>query len=357
MTTRDKKNRDIPLPRVQPWNLLPEQRTGEPRIDGMKRVILKRKGKPLSVWSRWFVIGALAVAVQTQYGLTTDGDLEVRNTSHFASKQKSKIPVEQSVTVFLTATGSNTYTIPDDWSDTNTIACVGGGGDGGSRRASGARATGGGGGGYSASTITGYTPGASISYSVGAAGGDTWFQSTGTLLAKGGSSGNSGTSGSTTSGGTGGQAASGIGTTKFSGGDGGSVTANVSAATGGGGAAGQHGDGANGTSTSSVNTDTAGGKGDSTSGGNGGTAGGGNGTDGTNFDASHGSGGGGGGNQGSSGAINGGDGGLYGAGGGGAACSNSISGSATAGAGRQGLIWITYTAVVAQPFSRGFVFG
>jgi len=333
------------LPPKNSWELLPPGRKHEPAIDGMKRVLLKRKGKSLSTWSRWFLIGAIALSVQTTYCLTVDGDLSVETKTHVVSRDTGdRLPIEKSVTVFLTSTGSHTYTIPGDWSDSNTIACVGGGGNGGGLRASAARATGGGGGAYSASTLTGYSPGDSISYSVGAAGADTWFSSTGTLLAKGGADGNTATSG-TLSGATGGQASSGVGTTKRSGGDGGDLTSTfANSGTGGGGAGGQHGDGVDGSSTSSGLGSTAGGRGDSTSGGTGGASGGTNGSAGTNFDASHGSGGGGGGNFGTSGAISAGDGGLYGGGGGGAVNSNSSSGSATGGSGAQGIIWITYTA-------------
>jgi hypothetical protein len=90
--------------------------------------------------------------------------------------------------VFLTSTGANTWTVPSDWSDTNTIEVIGGGG-GGARSAAGNGGGGGGGGGYSKTTnLAGLTPGGSVDYFVGAAGagatadntngtagGDTWF--------------------------------------------------------------------------------------------------------------------------------------------------------------------------------------
>lgn len=176
--------------------------------------------------------------------------------------------------IFLTV-GSGTWTAPPDFSSTNTIECIGGGGGGGDST------TGKGGGGGAYAKIVNYpgTPGASISYSVGAggsgstaptAGGDSWFGSTGTILAKG----------AQVTSGNGGLASASVGTTKYNGGNGGGSG-------GGGGAAGPNGAGGNATSS--------GGAGDAGFGGAGGAYPGGAGGDGAEFDATHGSGGGGGG--------------------------------------------------------------
>ncbi|NCB95279.1 MAG: hypothetical protein EOM35_02245 [Negativicutes bacterium] len=118
-----------------------------------------------------------------------------------------------------------------------------GGGAGGDRDNSGA---GGGGGAYSANTNVSVTPSSSISYSIGsggadhANGGDTWFGSSTTLMAKGGNAATSAT------GGAGGLASAGYGTTKYSGGNGGDVNTSSYTPTGGGGCAGPNGAGANG---------------------------------------------------------------------------------------------------------------
>ena len=79
---------------------------------------------------------------------------------------------------YITVTGSGTWTVPSDWSNTNKIETIGGGGGAGTSAVDG---TGGGGGGaYSyVQNISGLT--GSISYSVGAggspgsSGGNTWF--------------------------------------------------------------------------------------------------------------------------------------------------------------------------------------
>lgn len=83
--------------------------------------------------------------------------------------------------IFLTTTGAGTWTKPADWSDVNTVTCIGGGGGG--RTAAAAAAAGGGGGACSTrSNITGL--GSTINFSVGTgggpgtAGGDTWFGAT-----------------------------------------------------------------------------------------------------------------------------------------------------------------------------------
>jgi len=236
-------------------------------------------------------------------------------------------------TVFLTTTGTHTWTVPANFGTPNTIEVIGGGGNGATGSNGGG---GGGGGGYSSKTNVTLTPGSSVSYNVGAAAGDTYFcNSTSHCLylsdsnvqvsANGGESGHG--DGSK---GDGGSTYNAIGATKRAGGDGADHSSNKGG--GGGGAAGKNAAGNNASGTS-------GGQGDGTFGGLGATtqsANNGNpGFDGTEYDLTHGSGGGGSGSTGND--KSGGTGGLYGAAGGGA------RGSGIGGAGRQGLIVITYT--------------
>jgi hypothetical protein len=165
--------------------------------------------------------------------------------------------------IFLTTTGTNNWTVPADWNNAaNTIEVIGAGG-GGARQQFGTPfngAGGGGGGAYSSVSNQTYTPGATISYTVGAAGlgatvdntaggngGDTSINQNNNVtvacLAKGGQGGQVGNPGA---GGTGGAAASGTGTVKNSGGSGGSGPSSATVFTGGGGggsAAGPHNNG------------------------------------------------------------------------------------------------------------------
>lgn len=266
---------------------------------------------------------------------------------------------------YLTTTGANTWTVPSDWSSTNTIETIGGG-------ASGAAvdrvdsAGGGGGGAYSKITNLTLTPSSSVDYTVGIggaavaahtaqldgnSGGDTWFNgatlAASSVGAKGGTKGTHGAIG--TGGGAGGLAADGVGTTKNSGGNGAPSISPPFVAGGGGGAAGPNGNGNNAPTDGTSN----GGSGDNGSGGSAGSgnpgAGGaaGNGGNGTEWDASHGSGGGGGGSgYTESSSPTGGSGGNYGAGGGSADAGGNIG--ATSGAGIQGIIVITYTPAVTS---------
>ena len=121
----------------------------------------------------------------------------------------------------ITTPGTSTFTVPAGVTSL-TVEAWGGGGRGGDRTDNNNVAlAGGGGGAYSKGTIS-VTPGNSYTVVVGAgststaAGGDSYFINTATLLAKGGGSvaDNSNTAGS------GGAAASGVGTTKYSGGNG-----------------------------------------------------------------------------------------------------------------------------------------
>lgn len=158
--------------------------------------------------------------------------------------------------VFITTTGSSSWTVPADFSSTNTILTIGGGGGAGGPLSGSNYAGGGGGGAFSQISNLTLTPGASVTVQVGTggahgaagnsgtAGGDTWLNgaslAASSVGAKGGGFGNS--SSTVPVGGTGGAAASGIGTTKFSGGNGGPSPTATNCG-GGGGAAGLAGNG------------------------------------------------------------------------------------------------------------------
>ena len=139
---------------------------------------------------------------------------------------------------------SYTFTVPQHVTSI-TVQVWGGGGGGGGNSSSSNVSGGGGGGAYSSSTITGLTPGTPYTvhvgqngiYTYGVAGGnggDSWFGSAATVMAKGGTGGGAGTSGAGTAG-TGGASASGYGSTKYSGGNGGAGRSNSSGTGGGGG--------------------------------------------------------------------------------------------------------------------------
>lgn len=245
-------------------------------------------------------------------------------------------------TVYLTS--GSTWTVPYSWNSTqNYVICWGGGASGGGRGATTGAGGGGGGGGNSIKNNIQLTIGSSVSYSVGAAGGsagvnngvdggDTWFISTDTVLAKGGKAGLAAGNG-----GQGGQASEGVGDTKYSGGNGGngSSTAGRGGA-GGGGAGGTEGNGSNGSNSAST-TGANGGTGGNPGGGAGGigSAAGANGGVGSNGGAGGGGGGSGGLSSDAYGTYywNGGAGGYWGAGGG---------GGGNGGAGQQGLIAIAW---------------
>ncbi len=254
-------------------------------------------------------------------------------------------------------TSGSSWTVPADWSSANnTIDAIGGGGgmSGGGMGGISAGGMGGGGGAFARKANLALVPGSVVSYGVGlgaggggggpyssgglgagaggtgtANGGDTWFQSRSTLLAKG------------ASGSFGGSASGSIGDLKYSGGDGTggsswSMDPNFyySGGGGGGGAASMYGSpytcgvgplsGLNGACTSRPT--------------------------GKEYDATHGSGRGGGGGYSSSDSLcmmaDGSSGGLYGGGGGGAAsdpdCPAYVS-SGGGGNGAPGIIVITYT--------------
>jgi len=116
---------------------------------------------------------------------------------------------------------------------------VWGSGGGGGSNDSGGGAGGGGGGAYSSQTVS-VTPGNNYTVTIGAfgvytPGGDSWFSTTGTVLAKGGGSGQNASASAPGNGAAGGAASSGIGTIKWSGGNGGNGVYPAGPGTGGGG--------------------------------------------------------------------------------------------------------------------------
>jgi hypothetical protein len=266
---------------------------------------------------------------------------------------------------FFTATGAGSDTAPSDWNSANNkIEVLGAGGSGGrSQRVDNNDTGGGGGGAYSASTNLSITGGATCYYSIGSggprkttngagtAGGDTWFNKSSNAapsatsdgaLAKGGAAGFYNTA--PTSGSAGGAAASGVGTTKYSGGSSGFLNS-AQTASGGGGAAGMNGAGNNSPNPSGANAASTGGSADAGFGGAAGSPAGGNnpGGNGTEWSSSYGSGGGGAGwcITGETNNQLAGSGGNYG-GAGGASCQYNTSGGQS-GAGIQGLLVVTYT--------------
>ena len=296
------------------------------------------------------------------------------------------------------------WTVPGDWSNSNTIETIGGGGGGGT--GSSDAGSGGGGGAYSKITNLGGLSG-SITIQVGTggasdtAGGDTWFNGVSLVASSvgakaGGAGSNNGIAG------PGGLASGGVppGGIKYSGGDGGSTGGNPWAGAGGGGAAGPNGVGGNGSSLSGLtdgggggggngggspggytagsngnaggngNSGTGGSAGDTGSGAGNGTAAtggggggayyspggtahsGGNGAAGSEFDSSHGSGGGGGGGSGRT-TIGGtgGNAGNYGGGGGGGGYPQTGVSYGAGGFAAQGIIVVSYTPAASATIS------
>ena len=335
-------------------------------------------------------------------------------------------PASAATVTFLIS--GTSWSVPSDWNNSNnTIEVIGGGGggcsgatgstgtdgsiNGGGTGGSGGGGCGGGGGGaYSKSSNVALTASANVTIAVGAAGNSSGGAGGDTYLCNGtsncasiagsavqvGAKGGSG--GSVTAGGAGGAAASGFGTTKYSGGTAGNGAGGAggygpggpNGYDGGNGGAGGNSGGAGGAAgkngAGNAGSGTTAGSGDA---GFGGAAGGGNGTE---YDSSHGSGGGGSGASGGGGGAGGfgsgsgdecgpvfpgdpgtaggggGASGLYGAGGGGGSGGGGGGGgggeystpgcSATGGAGaaggsgsagKAGLIVITYTPGAAAP--------
>lgn len=184
-------------------------------------------------------------------------------------------------TTTVTFNTSGTWTAPVGVTSISVNA-YGAGGGASASSAGGGGGFGGGGGAYSGSTLT-VVPGTIYNLTVGiggtggvpfgaaaTAGGDSMFESSSTILAKGGSGGILATSG------TGGQASSGFGTTKFSGGngagDGSADGCGLGNGPGGGGGGGAGTGGGGGAATAASGTCTAGtgGTGTAVGGGDGG---------------------------------------------------------------------------------------
>ncbi len=318
--------------------------------------------------------------------------------------------VDPSVKIYITDVNDVTFNAPEHWPGIADVVEVIGGGGGGSSSNGTNNAKSGGGGAYSMAFSISVGEGAEIRVGAGgptgSAGGDTWFNGNALVLSSVGAKGGSGGVNNVDSGaGTpGGDAASGVGFVKYSGGAGGELCDNYGGV-GGGGAAGPGGDGraggdncaesggdsgggggggnGGGGDGSNISSGTDGGTGgisaDATPGGAGGSgstpgaagshgsgggggSGGGqagtygaNGGNGVEWDEAHGSGGGGGG----SGAINfsadstiGGNGGLYGGGGGASGYTSAgVLGNSSGGTGGQGIIVVTYTPIPTYSIS------
>lgn len=322
---------------------------------------------------------------------------------HIGEDQVYYVPV-LSQTLITTPVGSlQTSTSDATWDNANnTVECLGAGASGGASQQSNSKGAGGGGGAWSKYTNFSFaTPGTTtyqwqlgtggagkstvagggLQTLTGNNGGDTWFAGAtfagASLGAEGGKGGNSAASTVAANGGLGGAAANRPNTgstTGRDGGRGGNIAAGHSAVgSGGGGAAGSTGVGNQGVDSTAANSATSGGSAD-----NGGTGAGVAGTGSTTFASvtpggngtewtTQGSGGGGGGHRGSANALitlaTVGAGGNKGGGGGG--IQNSGSGGngstqATSGAGKDGIIVLTWTPPAAVPIvlkqRRGFFF-
>ncbi len=189
--------------------------------------------------------GAWTIGTTVSYSSGNIADLTSQSLGSFSGH----VVIQKTITASQSFSSSGNFIVPAGITSVN-VECWGGGGSGGAST-SGTQAGGGGGGGaYSKSTLS-VTPlasytvtvglgGAPVIASSGIIGGDSWFGTSGTILAKGGSFGASGGGG-----GAGGQSVSGIGTTKFSGGNGGSASG-VGPGGGGGSSAGILSNGVNG---------------------------------------------------------------------------------------------------------------
>ncbi len=138
-----------------------------------------------------------------------------------------------------TFNASGTWTCPVGVTSVD-VGCRGGAGSGGSSLVNIAGGGGGGGGAYSRKNAIAVTPGVGYTVTVGAGGnnsggGDSWFNTSGTVIAKGGTKGANATLLANPGvGGAGGLASSSIGDVKFSGGNGSAGTLLVAGAGGGG---------------------------------------------------------------------------------------------------------------------------
>lgn len=331
----------LPVPRAQ-WfapTIVEKDQFGNPGVQ--TRFRLTAKFRSTIVWRGWFDdrddadAFLFAIALGTLHNQPALWHLP---TPMWVPGMADELSYEFATVTFLTSpTGSNqTYSTPTDWdSGNNYVECLGASGGGGG----GNGGSGGGSGGGAYSKVSNLVISGSITYQVGTAGtagtstgdggvgGDTWFNGTtlaaSSVGAKGGGPGLKGTGGA---GGSGGAAGSGVGDTKYSGGNGAAgVYASHTGA--GGGCAGPSGNGGNASTTtggSSNNGTKAGGSANNV------------GKAGTEWDATHGCGSGGGGLTGTNtGRV----GGLYGGG-------TSGGASSAGGTGRQGMVVVTYTPVV-----------
>lgn len=168
--------------------------------------------------------------------------------------------IAQTTTTFNSGTG--TFTVPAGVKSI-TVEVWGGGGKGGGVSGGGPLHAGGGGGGAYSRSVLSVTNGQQFSYSVGAGsitngtpGGDSWFGSASTVMAKGGASVIN--TNNTATGGVGGAAGSGFGTVKYSGGNGFTSTGDGG---GGGSSAGTGANGTNATGATGAVAPTGGGNG------------------------------------------------------------------------------------------------
>ncbi|MBX9765601.1 hypothetical protein K2X83_03095 [Patescibacteria group bacterium] len=240
----------------------------------------------------------------------------------------SFLPQSVSAATVIFLTGGTSFTIPSDWTTTNSIECIGSGGDG--RLGSATQARGGGGGGAYAGVFNLSLSG-SISYAI-AAGGTfstgTYFNGVSSTSAS--VSCQSGKNAAVLNGGAGGTTAGSIGTIKYAGGNGEGGSTGCSGSLeggGGGGAGGPFGAG----DAGSLSTGGLAG---------GGFGGSGNGASGFEWNYGSGAGSGAGGDGSFGGGGQAGFGGFYGGGGGGGG-TNCLDGDAP-GAGAQGIIVISY---------------
>lgn len=188
----------------------------------------------------------------------------------------------QAATAAYTTSGTYSWTAPAGVTSVD-VQVWGGGGGGGGQNNNSDGGGGGGGGAYSQVLGIAVTPGATYTVTVGAggaggapgtggAGGDSYFINAATVMAKGGTGGAPST-GTPPPGGAGGAAASGVGTTRFSGGNGGTGRNNNNGQGGpGGSSAGTAANGTSGPTTWSTVTAAAAPTGGGI-GGNGGTSG------------------------------------------------------------------------------------
>jgi hypothetical protein len=248
-----------------------------------------------------------------------------------------RLALAQTTVIFLTSGSS--WTVPNNWSNTNnTIEAIGAGGN----HQTSAATAGNGGGSYSRISNLSLTPGSNVPYQIGVSGaaspgGATWFNGTSksnaSVVAVAGCS-------STSSSNCSNSVTANVGSVIYAGGNGGTDGYLDGFAAGGGGAAGPHGGGGNGHGSGS----SSGGKGGAGDNGYGGAGGAGSngaaspGGAGAEYTATAGgtAGSGGGGGAGSNRNGGGSTGGVYGGGAGGGNTSSKVSGG-------NGLIVITYT--------------